>query len=110
MPIEIIDLPERKSEIKNKCNCGNREWFRNGLEINAVCGGPFVLCWELSFLCECSKCKLIVHDGIGVFDDNLVFIKDWPVDREKLDNLNSLSLTPQIKAKMKKIKEDWDKC
>lgn len=108
MPIEVIDIPEQKADSRAKCNCGNREWIRNGLEINAICAGPFALCWKLSFLLQCSNCQTILHDQIGIFDNNLHIIKDWPA--RNLDYFNSLSMTSEIKNKMKKIKEGWNKC
>jgi len=91
-----IDIPKVDANLTNPCNCGNTKWFETTIEISPYIAGNLIIAWEISMGLECSNCKLYVLKDIGVFDDHINLLPDFPNSPDFIKRLKELNLNDKI--------------
>ncbi|MFO8019854.1 MAG: hypothetical protein R6U96_14615 [Promethearchaeia archaeon] len=86
--LEQIAIPEKIREDA-KCNCGNRQWTQQNIEINTVQVGGIIIAFEISLGLKCTECGLYSLKLIGTFDNlrNLKHLTTFPYCRELIPEL-----------------------
>ncbi len=104
---EIIEIQDTKSPINSICNCKNTNWNETTIEVKPIIAGGLILAWEIEMGIECTQCNLYALKGIGVFNDKIELLKDFPSDPEYVEKLNSLNLKGQILTAYENLRNQY---